>query len=437
LQLKTIILSFLLLCQISLFALDKDINNSIEYKNALTAFNKKDYEKSFSLFDKLIKSHPENELIIFYYGRSSFELNNYEFAFAAFDKLLIKNPMNHRARLEYGRTLLMLEAYKEAQEEFKKVLASPIPASVRKNVEKFLKVIEKANKQYVLNQILIFSFGWDDNINNNTYEDITIVDTLPLTNDTDKEKDTHFKLTLINNFIKPFKNKQYTFESTSVVYIQQQNKYSEDHIQLISLSNGIGYTGKNFKQLFSLTYDHIWLESDENMYIYGIVSDTTFRVLEKDLLKFRLKYKNKNMTETIDEEKDSKLTSLNILYTHQLNEKDRLMLDSNFSREKKKQGTRTDISKKTYLYSLAYQRYFEHDLDLRVSYTFEKKRFDDKSYGLPKRVDKQHKTSLKLSKKLDKSHIVFVETSNIKTDSTINTYNYKKNTASINYMVIF
>jgi len=136
--------------------------------------------------------------------------------------------MNHRARLEYGRTLLMLEAYKEAQEEFKKVLASPIPASVRKNVEKFLKVIEKANKQYVLNQILIFSFGWDDNINNNTYEDITIVDTLPLTNDTEKEKDTHFKLTLINNFIKPFKNKQYTFESTSVVYIQQQNKYSED-----------------------------------------------------------------------------------------------------------------------------------------------------------------------------------------------------------------
>jgi len=437
LQLKTLILSFFILFQISLFALDKEISNTSQYKNALQAFNKKDYEKSFSLFNELTKSYPENELITFYYGRSSFELKNYEFAFAAFDKLLIKNPMNHRARLEYGRTLLMLEAYKEAKEEFEKVLASPIPATVRKNVEKFLKVIEKVNKGYVLNQILIVSFGWDDNINNNTYENITIIDTLPLTNDTDKEKDSHFKLTLVNNFIKPFKNKKYTFESTSVVYVQQQNKYTEDNIQLISLSNGIGYTGENFKQLFSLTYDHIWLGNKENMYIYGAVSDTTLKILETNLLKFKLKYKNKNMTETIDEGKDSKVTGLDVSYAHLLNEKDRLIFDSSFTREKKKQGTRTDISKKTSLYSLAYQKYFDNNFDLRVSYTFEKKKFDDKSYGLPKRVDKKYKTSLKVSKKLDKSHIVSVEASNIKTDSTVNTYSYKKNTASINYMVIF
>lgn len=439
-RLKTIIFTLFFTFQTMLNASqNQELHLSKPYEQAMTSFENKNYKISLKLFNDLLIKYPDDENLNFYYGRSAFELKQYEFAFAAFDRVLIQNPLNHRARLEYARTLFMLEAYDEAKKEFEKILASPIPHNVRKNIEAFTKQIKSAKQNYILNSMAIIGFGWNDNLNNNTYENITMLNNLTVTNDTTKEKDYDFKFILFNNLIVPLKkNKKFAWESSAITYMQEQKEHHENDIFLISLSSGLSYFGNNYKNLTSLTYDHIWIGGDQKIYIYGFANNTKYKPLEQHLLNFDLKYKEKKMIESIDRDKDSSMKEIGLGYTYFLdNQKDSITFSNYNIFERKKSGNRTDISSDTNRYKMLYTKILPYKLSLDLSYLYEKKYFKVKFSGLPLRKDSKKSYTLKLTKQIDETQAIFGEFINSKVNSNINTYKYKKNVFSLNYMIAF
>lgn len=416
------------------------IKKTKEYKIALKTFNSKNYEKSFILFEKLSAKYSGDENIEFYYARSAFELKKYEFAFAAYDRVLIQNPNNSRARLELARTLFLMKSYKEAKKEFNKVLISPIPAAVRANIEKFIQAIDAKEKKYILNKIAIFSLGRDNNINNNTYVNNTLYGGLLLNNDTKELTDTNFKAILVGNLIVPNKkNNKLSWESTAIGFIQEQNKYHANDIALTSFSSGLGYMNKTYKNLTSVTYDHIWVGGDQTLYIYGLSNNIKTKIgKNNNILSVDLKYKKKKMIKIADYDKNSNIRELGMsISIPMIKKKNKLILSSTYLTERKAQGTRVDVDKDTNKLKMTFDNNMENNYNTTLSYQIENNKYIEKNANLPIRDDNTRNVTLKISKKLNKKRTVALEVNDIDTKSTINTYTYDKRSISASYTLIF
>ena len=442
---KNKLLLIILLSVISTFLLAADTNfatnkeATIKYSQGLYSYNQKNYENSFNIFSELVDKYPGHELINYYYGRSAFELKKYDFALAAYDRILISKPDNHRVRLEYARTLFLMQSYKEAKKEFEAVLASPIPQSVRLNVEKFLQMIKQKEKNYILNRVVVVGLGWDNNVNNNTYESYTdILGGLRLNNNTDKRSDTDFKAILVGNLIVPSKsNDKLSWESTGVVYAKEQNHYHDNDIFLISLESGIGYTNQKYKNLTSFTYDHVWLGGDQILYIYGLKNTMKYNIYKNHLLTLDLKYKKKKMIQDVDSQKHSNIKEIALNYLLPLPNKDKLNIFTSYASERKEHGTRIDISKDTNKYKLSYTKNIFETYSATLGYQIEKNRYKDVGTITAKREDDKRDITLGVVKKIDNTKSIMVELSDIKNDSNINLYTYKKRSVNLNYTFAF
>ena len=410
-----------------------------DYKEAINLFKNKNYVKSFQLFGKLLNEYPNDKQINFYYARSAFELKNYEYAFSSFDLILINNPNDSRVRAEFARTLMMMKLYKEAKEEFNKVLLLPIPLNVRKNIEKMITVIESKEKTYVLNKIAIIGFGWDDNINNNTHIDTTAYGSLNLDNDTSKKNDTSMNLIFVGNLIVPNKqNNQLTWESTVISFVQEQSRYKENNIGLLSLSSGMGYTTKLFKNLTSVTYDHIWVGNSQTVYIYGLTNSIKTKVNKKDILSFDIKLKKKKFIKEENFDKSSQIEEYTLTYDKLLtNKKDKITLSSSFITERKRQGIRTDVDKDTNKYKISYTKNILSSFDITLGYEKELNKYKNFAVNLPNRDDDKKVFNTKLSHTINKSKLISLEYKNTDNKSNINTYSYKKQSVNLNYTIIF
>lgn len=415
------------------------VETSQEYKIALENFKNKNYQKSFLLFDKLLEQYPENKIVDFYYGRSAFELQNYEYAFTSFDRILINYPNDSRVRAEFARTLMMMKSYKDAKKEFEAVLLMPIPQNVRKNIEKMIQVIESKEKNYVLNKIAIVGFGWDDNVENNTHLDKTAYGSLLLDNDTTKKEDTNFHAILVGNLIVPNKqNNKLTWETTAIGYMQEQSKYKDSNIQLISLSTGLGVSSTKTKNTISMTYDHIWVAGTQMLNIYGITNNLKYKINTQNMLAFDFIFKNKKFFDIDNKDKNSKINEFTLNYTKTLdNKKDKINLTSSYISEMKTQGSRTDVDKSTNKYKISFDKEIIPELSFNIGYQQEINHYIKQTTNLPLRNDNKITVSSKITHPIDKKNILTLEYNNVENKSNINSYSYKKQSVNLNYTIIF
>lgn len=433
----------LLLSVSSLSAEESAINNNViesePYKSSLELFKDKNFTKSLESFEKLSDKYPQNSTVTFYYARSAYEVQNYELAFTLYDKILINNPSNHRVRLELARTLFMMRSYKQAKEELTKVLASPIPPVVRKNVEKFMQAVEAKDKKYFLNKVAIFGFGWDDNVGNNSGDEY--IGNLPL-NDNGEKSGSYLKTILVGNLIVPVKsNPKLSWESLGVGYIQEQLQHHSSDIWLTSLTTGIGYTNKNYKNLTSVNYDHIWIGSESNMYYYGISNNLKYKI-DKNTLAFDMKFKKKQMVKSEDRDQNTNISEFGLKYTIPVKAKELTYdLSTTYTKEKQKNYSAYSQSnnKSNRKYKLSVKKDYPKDYSLTLGY--------QKEFAYYKGIDAANTTnrkdtidniSLKLDKKLDNSKQLSFEFDIKNADSTIGSlYTYDKHSLNVNYTILF
>ena len=380
----------------------------------------------------------DHEKINFYLGRSAFELKKYNEAYAAYQRVLIKNDKNQRVRLEIGRILYILKSYDNALKEFELVLKSPIPAQVRKNVQALMDAIKNKQKKYFFSGAYQIGIGFDDNVNNNTYEELTTYGSTFLTNDTKKVEDYFHKEVLVLNYIRPFKdNKSYAFESSSIFYLQNFFDENYKNIALVSLSNGISHIKDKRKVVVNFLTDKIWYGSDPLLVNYGISPKFTYLYDKTIILDASLKYVQKKMMQTGDKDKDAYIKNITFSATKKYEDKSNVQFKTYFTSEERLRGIRTDVTKNVRGFSLSYAKEFVPKYNTLFSYAYDQSRYKDADPSLPARRDNSDTYNFSVTKTIDKTSSLNMSYSFSDVTSNIETNTYDKNAIGITYTKTF
>jgi hypothetical protein len=328
-----------------------------------------------------------------------------------------------------------MKGYKEAKKEFNKVLLAPIPAVVRKNVNKFLKMIDNKQNGYILNNIAIFGLGWDNNVEN-TANPFLFNGQLQ---SNEKKDDYSFKTILVSNLIVPIKGyDKLTSESTGVLYLQEQKDVKTSNLFVASLSTGLGLVEGKSKTTGSLTYDSIWIDGIDSIVYYGLDLKVRTKVNKTDMFNVNVKLKEKVMIQEDEQDKDSEIFEIGLGYNKTIS-KDRLSLNATLTNESKKRGTRVDIDKVTVKYKVGYDMKLIPGYGTSASYTYAKTNYSDMKIinSSDKRADELNTITLKVTKPINKSQSVSLELNDIQNKSNHDAYKYDKQSIAMNYTIKF
>lgn len=136
------------------------------YEEAMEAFNAKDYQKAFHIFDKNKSSYFSNTLYNYHFGLSSYILGEYEVALSAFERILFDDPNHHYAKLQLGRTFFQLKMYEDAKNEFEDLLDDlSFPSQSKPQIKQYLKEVEKSIKNSKIDVTMGVGVHYDSNIN--------------------------------------------------------------------------------------------------------------------------------------------------------------------------------------------------------------------------------------------------------------------------------
>jgi len=410
----------------------------LKYQKAVNFFKIKNYENSYELFNELFINYLDDDKINFYLGRSAFEIKKYNEAYAAFQRVQIKDENNQRVRLEIARILYVLKSYDNALKEFEIVLKNPIPSQVRKNVQALIDSIKNKQKKYFFSGAYQLGFGWDNNVNNNTYLDFTTFGSTFLTNDTAKITDSFNKEVLVLNYIRPFEeDKSLAFESSSIFYLQNYFDEYYKNIALISLTNGISKIKNKRKVVLNLLTDKIWYGSESLLVNYGISPKITYLYDKSTIFDASLKYVKKKMSQSSDNDKDANIKNITLSLTKKFEDKSNVQVKTYFTAENKVRGIRTDVAKNLRGITLSYAKEFVPSYNTLISYQYDQSIYKENDPSLPSRRDNSDIYSLNITKTIDDTSSLSVNYSFIDVTSNIETNTYDKNTIGITYTKLF
>lgn len=409
-----------------------DVLSSNDYIVAKTLFKVGNYSESYILFSELFPKHPENEMVNFYLGMSASKTENYNIAVSAFERVLINNSTFHRARLEMALALYKLGLKDEAKKEFKIVASQPIPQEVRDNINRYLKAIEKDNE--VLFTTFILGLNYDDNITNgidggtfNYYNQSK----LTTTQNAKEEADTSHSEIIDMKYIQRFSD-----ETNLVHGLLALNKGQSDekdyNLKLLSYRPTLIFTNKDSRKLISFAFDKITTGDANNFksallayskevgtrkvfgYGYGIKAQKVFYDLASN------------------ENKDYKKYAANLFIKYSI-----FTYSLDYAQDSKEQGTNVDIDKNIISHALAYNdQIFGESISLK--YIYKSVNYDDvNKLFTTKREDTFTKIQGNISHKIDKKSLFSMGLAHQKNESNQNSFDYEKNTISINYIRSF
>ena len=148
------------------------------YKQGENALKSGDHATAYKILTELLKKDPANQKVNFAYGMTCMAMRDYPRARLAFERILMANPGNDRARLELARAQVAGKQYEVARQNLSAVLAHELSPIVRRNVERYLREVEKYSKKHSLSGRI--DVGYIDDSNVNVGPDSDIIDISPI-----------------------------------------------------------------------------------------------------------------------------------------------------------------------------------------------------------------------------------------------------------------
>lgn len=137
-----------------------------QYKEAMIAYNSKNYSKSYEIFSKIYLQKLSSAKLNFYYGRSAYEKGHYIVAIAAFERVEMLDAGNLKNKFELARTYYMLKMYEYAYNLYKEVLENPnLPNNIRLKIELALSKVSKVQEKSFTYARVMANIIYDSNIN--------------------------------------------------------------------------------------------------------------------------------------------------------------------------------------------------------------------------------------------------------------------------------
>ena len=430
---------------------NKTKNKTDDYNYAKALFREKRYEEALVILKELSESYPQNANINFYLGRSYFEVKNFEQALAAFERVLFTDETNHRARLELALTQKNLKLNKDALENFNMVLKENIPPNVKKNIKKQIAYLNSLKQRHFFSGAVTLGIAHDSNINNSSNKDYPLnnngVETLVSADPS--YYDIYRTMGIEGNYIYKIDEKtalHNKFSYTKISY-EKDDKRIKDKFSTIAIekedkkvldvkSYSIYYSKYFPKDIISAGFDfsNIKLAGKSYMTTDGVGINYQKNYYSKIQFFSALKYFKKEYKQSDDLNLDSdniqlllgqhmptlKYGDINLIYLFTQEKKTHpdILGTDNHTADKRKNGI---------IVSNKYKLTKTLDLNSMAMYTYEKRNSIEEPF-LKIREDKQSSLSVGLTYKLNKTLSLSSNIKHVGNRSTLNAYDYEKQT---------
>ncbi|HIP13374.1 MAG TPA: tetratricopeptide repeat protein [Arcobacter sp.] len=323
----------------------KSLLKSKKYTNALKEFKNKNYSISYNLFDELFYTNLENININFYLGRSAFEVKNYEEALSAYERIIINRPQEIRIWLEIARTYYMQKDYQKSKQIFLDIKKQNPPTLVLTNINNYLSLIENKIKKHTFDGTLIMGIGYDSNIESKP-DSFEYAGTLE-----DDYAFYHQEVLLLNHKYKY--SDTLNIKNTFMVYNKGIKDYKSKNVKLVSYTPSIESIYKNYVFTYALNIDKLWYGPNPYLTTYSFIPKVSYKYSPKTTVESSFKYQSKSNLIKENENRDSTYIQADIAIKHILSKKILLKSLLLTSKERKDDGTTTNIDYTSYsLYAM-------------------------------------------------------------------------------------
>ena len=423
---------------------DNTKSYNILYKKAVKVFKNKNYKESVNLFNQLFDIKGDDSRVNFYLGRSYFELKEYESAIGAYTRILITTPESIRTKLEVARCYYSLKMYADAKIAFTEIQKEKIPKSVRKNITKYLVIINEKLKKHTFGGIFIAGIMYESNINNRAdSNDFYIpkyanINNGIFDNSTVKESDIAHQEILLFNHTYNMSDKQ-LLKNDFMVFVKKYKDNNSKNIVLLSYSPTIAVTySKQLQVDYSIFMDTLWYGSKHQLSTYGIYPKFKYLIDKKNEFSGYLKYQVKNNEQKASINQDSSVAELNMNLKYQWLPTTNLNPSFTYARQRKQRGILTNIDNNVFTYSLNLTHMYSPKITLSPKITYQKTNYiqtDPMYFKVQKNTQTQY--SISTTYLLDSKWIMQNVINYTNNDSNIISSNYDKYSVTFNFIKQF
>ncbi len=425
---------FLLLSMTATLYANDPVLTKGEYISAKAHYFSKDYETAYYQFEKLFHKHSDHVYINYYLAMSGIQLKKYDEATAAFERVLIKKPDFHQARLEFAKLLVVLGFKDQAKREFQKVLNSNVPKNVKENVKVFLASLD--DDKFLLNATLMFGWDFTDNVNYGLEDkeyNLPGLSNTTVSGEDPKNDNGHIEYVGFDT-IKKFKNSSYLWKNKFIIYNKNYNDYDTGDLKFYSYKPEIIFVDKpnNTQYALELSIDKVvpGKSQYDRFKVYSVTPKYITKILGDITLSSFLQMKQISYDKDLSEARDYREYRLEADFYFS-----KFYTGFNIARDRRRTGERTDIDKNRYQANIGYNYNFTKDLILNTEYELTKTKYIQKDIFFDsKRDDTTHSVRVSFAKLFDKNNILNLSVKAIKNISNQDAYDYKKNSATINYI---
>ncbi len=391
------------------------------YKQGLAFYKKKDFKKSYEIFNKLFLTNLDNILINYYLGRSAFQLKKYEFAVSAYDRILIQKPENHRVRVELGQTYLHMGLWAQALEEFTKVSGASLPRQVEQRVQKTIEILKNKQKKSIFTIYSLFAMIYDSNINNSsnigTFDIYSpnLDSNITVSNSAKEESAMIYQAVGSFNYKYKLSDELILDNNLSSINLKYAN-HKEKDVNIVSLNTGPMYYTKNYKTAMTLIVDKVFLGHKTHQFNYYLRPEYTRSFSEKTMYIGAVKAGRVNFKNTPD--LDAKVIELSNNIRYLSDDFGLFNFKATIGKEIEINKTRTDVS---YDY---YDLFLGNSINIFDSYTlmnninYKISNFNDYDQNFQaKRKDKKFDYSVGVEKQVTNNAVLNLGTTYTKRDS--------------------
>lgn len=378
--------------------------DKMSYVNALEYFKKRDFKKSYTLFDELFFNNMDNILINYYLGRSAYEIKDYEMALSAYDRILIQDSQNQRVRLELAQTYLAMKLLVQAKKEYETVLLNDIPLTVRDRIKMNLEYISNLEKKHFFNAAMFLNIIYDSNIDATpdagefTIYNSVFDNNITLENDGNKNSTMIYQAVALFNHKYKFNNSLFLDNTFSAVAMKYNN-YKEKDLNIFSFATRPTYFYKKHKMTLGFGFDRI-LKGHEN-YLSDYFIDTSYTNALSPKLISTVSFKYLDTSYSSEDDKDKRTYEFYNSYKYLTPSFGTFSLKLSLGKEKEKENLRTDISNDYYGVSLFNKYELLNDYSLLSNFSYKKTSYKDKDVNfLTKREDSKKSYGLTLEKEV-------------------------------------
>ncbi|MDY6853584.1 MAG: tetratricopeptide repeat protein [Thermodesulfobacteriota bacterium] len=410
------------------------------FQQGKAAFEQGEFKKAFSIFQQLVQQNPGDPELDFLLGRSAYEIGNYETAIFAFERVLIAQPDADRVKLELGRSYFELGEFETARSSFKTVLEKDPPPNVRSNIERYLRLIDKASQINRLSGIVSLALSYDDNVYFSPIDDqIQTIDqiyTLKGDNATPNE-DLVSQTTLALNHLYRQHPRRPGWLTRLLLYNASYFDEQSLNLNLLSLNTGPLWQQGVWQSKLQGTFNYLTLDAERYLTFAGVELETIWQ--RDSAFGIGLFGSLTHLNYTTDE-RDAEQYRL-IIKPMWTRKKNRLSINLGMEWREAQDDQYTELRT---LLKVGYERQLPRRLILNLGYRLQDSDYDSEAtlFG-KKRHDVLHEANLGLSRALwtepngDGALIALLNYVITDTTSNIDLYEYDKQVLSFSLTYLF